>query len=211
MICSTSKKSKKVIAFWLALTMIMSLSACGEKDTDSDKKETNSTVSSSITDSGDSSEDNSDSEQSPEKVAEAFMEALVSADYKAMGDLLNEEYVEFEIEGQRKNTAEKEMKVRWESYIGDKYEYEIVETTDLNDEIERYQGDIFSYFLGYDWVYADAEITDCCEVVINYSLEQNGEESKYVIVLTLIKTEKEDNWAIGHIYRTDYDHYYDNH
>lgn len=152
---------------------------------------------------------------SPEKVAKEFMEALEDGDYKAMGDLLNEEYVEFQIEGYSKTTAEQQMKDRWEYYIGDKCEYEIVETTDLNDEIERYQSDIFSHFEGgfneENLVYSDAKITDCCEVVINYSVEKNGEEKKYVIVLTLIKTEKEDNWAIGHMYRTDYDDYYDNH
>lgn len=208
MICSTSKKSKKVIAFWLALTMIMSLSACGEKDTDSDKKETNSTVSSSITDSGDSSVDNSDSEQSPEKVAEAFMEALVSADYKAMGDLLNDDYVEFQIEGYSKTTAEERMKEKWEQFKDGKYTYELLATVDLNNEIERYQSDIFSYFEGgfeeENLVYSDAKITECCEVPVKCVIEKDGKQYSYVIRLTLIKTNNDENWSIGWMIKSDF-------
>ena len=137
---------------------------------------------------------------SPESVVKDFMKALEDGDYKAMGELFNEDYVRYQIETDG-DDIDDWLERRFDDLENADIDFDIIGSFDMEIACEEIEEGIFTYYTNGNWETGDEHIAsgtvnDCCVVGIEGTIDSDEEDYDYIAFFTLAKTSGDNKWGI---------------
>lgn len=143
---------------------------------------------------------------SPESVVKDFMKALEDGDYKAMGELFNEDFVRYQVEAQYDIDIDDYLEDDLEDWyeLNPEFEYEISDSISMKDSCKLLEDDLYTYYTGEyggDWEMGDknvanGNIKNCTLVFAGGKIETPEEDIPFMMFFILAKTNSDNKWGI---------------